>query len=263
MSRCKDVEEGMKDDMKKTAKEVLVAFISVLGILGGFSVHAEQSGTADLAHRRETRRTAVTDQPRRWAGFQRVVGYKDLVFLGKVDTQTDSFLLADVQEEDGRLVLTQRTCRVNIAEVAGVQASIEDRAAQRLPQVVIEFEKAVGGSFKPASWVSRWGQNDDDGDGEAGVTIEVDAPLCGGSLRVASTTTTEAQARRVADAIEASVDVTVEQSILETSNFCLDLTASDTVEQVHGKVLYVPVPSSATCASLLGRGWPVTPPSAK
>lgn len=196
----------------------------------------------------------------RWAGHQRVEGQRSLTLLGDIETRTDSFVLADVRREGDKVYLTQRTCRVAIAKAAGVKATISDTTARRLPPVSIELQRAGERRYRPASWVSRWDASDHDGDGEAGVTVKVDAPLCGGSLYVSSVTTTRAMVQPFAEAIEAWVDVTVEQTILDTSNVCLDLTASDTVERVTGRVQYVPVDADASCESLVRSGWPVTLP---
>lgn len=196
----------------------------------------------------------------RWAGRQVVLGEQDLTLLGTVDTRAESFILADVRRHPDRYVLTQYTCRVDLAEVAGVSARMSDPAAQAVPPVTIEIPRKPDGTPEPVSWVVDWGSTDHDGDGNRGVTVSVGAPLCGGELYLSSRTTTKAYVFERDAALEASVDVTVEQTIFDTSNVCLDLATSDSVEQVSGRVKYVPVSKSETCSSLLRKGWPVPPP---
>lgn len=237
---------------------VLFVFCTGLCASSGASIaSAKTLGTPSRSGRPSRTPQAGTE---RWAGHQRVEGQRNLTLLGNIETRTDSYVLADVRREGDRVYLTQRTCRVSIAKAAGVQASISDATARRLPPVSIELQRIGDRRYRPASWVSRWDASDHDGDGEAGVTVTVDAPLCGGSLYVSSVTTTRAMVQPYADAIEAWVDVMVEQTILDTSNVCLDLTASDTVERVTGRVQYVAVDTDASCESLVRSGWPVTLP---
>ncbi|MEM6730901.1 MAG: hypothetical protein AAF658_05060 [Myxococcota bacterium] len=204
----------------------------------------------------------VRDAPplERWAGHQVVLGSQDLALLGAIDTRAESFVIADVRRYPDKLVMTQYTCRVAMAEAAGVQASMKDTTARTLPPVKIEIPVGDAGGYRPSTWVSEWGSADFDGDGEDGVTVEVDAPLCGGSLYLSSRTTTKALVNPYQKAIEAFIDVRVEQEILDTSNICLDLATSDSIEEVAGRVRYAPVASSSTCDSLFRQGWPVLVP---
>lgn len=196
----------------------------------------------------------------RWAGRQVVLGEQSITFVGTVETRAESFVIADVRRYPDRYVMTQYTCRVNLAEVAGVRAKIADGTAQSVPPVTFEVPRSADGSLAPVSWVTDWGEADHDGDGNRGVTVEVGAPLCGGYLYLSSRTTTKSYMFERKQALEASLDVTVEQRIFDTSNICLDVATSDTVEQVSGRVTYAPVARSETCASLLRKGWPVAAP---
>ena len=196
----------------------------------------------------------------RWAGRQVVLGEQSFTLVGTVDTRAESYVLADVRRYPDRYVLTQYTCRVDLAEVAGVSAEMSDASAQSVPAVTIEIPRAEDGTLKPVRWVADWGRSDLDGDGYPGLTVASGAPFCGGDLYLSSRTTTKAFVFERDRALEASVDVTVEQSIMDTSNVCLDLATSDSTESVTGRVKYVPVKNSATCASLLREGWPVAAP---
>lgn len=209
-------------------------------------------------------RAAVTTEWRiveRWAGHQVVSGRKDLSVLGEVETRTESFLIADVSRRGDDYRLTQYTCRVAMSPVNGVQAKIADRAVRSLPPATIEFSSRPGGQFSPSRWNTGWGVADYDRDGRQGLTVTVDAPLCGGALYISSTTQTDAQWEAYDAGLEANLEVSVEQDILDTSNWCLDLATSDTTETVVGKVRYLPVSKESTCDRLFSSGWPVLVPT--
>lgn len=230
---------------------------------------AADAGAADVLDlssiRASSLRNASTRSHRyvpleRWAGRQVVLGEQDFTLVGTVDTRAESFVIADVRRYPDRYVMTQYTCRVDMAEVAGVSAKMTDATAQSTPPVTIEIPRDRRGRLAPVTWVSDWGDSDLDGDGERGATVAIGAPLCGGDLYLSSRTTTKAYPFERDAALEASVDVTVEQRILDTSNLCLDLATSDSREQVSGRVKYLPVAKHETCASLLRKGWPVSAP---
>lgn len=209
--------------------------------------------------------TALAQEPswelvERWAGHQVVLGRQDLTLAGEVETRTDSFVIADVRRQGARYRLTQYTCRVAIAQVAGVQAELSDAAVRSLPPATIELERRADGAFRAASWTTVWDDRDHEGDGNAGVTVSIDAPLCGGSLYISTVTTTNARFLPFEAGADGEVDVTVSQRILDTSNWCLDVATADSVERVRGRVRYAPIAQEATCDQLFADGWPVFVP---
>ncbi|MEO1171650.1 MAG: hypothetical protein AAFX94_06320 [Myxococcota bacterium] len=196
----------------------------------------------------------------RWAGHQVVLGLQDLTLVGEVETRTESFVIADVRRRGDDYRLTQYTCRVAISPVAGVQAELTDAAVRALPPATIEFRRENGEPVAPVAWTTVWDDSDHDQDGNAGVTVSVDAPLCGGSIYISTVTDTNARLLPYSSGIEGAVDVQVSQKILGTSNWCLDVATGDSVEKVQGRVRYAPIDASATCDQLFRSGWPVFVP---
>lgn len=187
-----------------------------------------------------------------WAGHQITFGVRDIPFKGEVVTRTDTFVLARAQRSAKGIELSQFACRVLIERVAGVQVSIDHRA---LPSSRVTFVPSENGFVADSEVV--WGEEDIDGDGHPGMTVEVDAPVCSGEIYVDNHSTTHATATHDGTRLRGNANVHVIQHVLGTKGRCLAMTASDTNEHVQGPFAYVAVPSGTTCASLRRDGWPV------
>ena len=110
-------------------------------------------------------------------------------------------------------------------------------------------------------WTVGWGEEDIDADGHPGLSIYVDAPLCGGVLYVASTVHNRAVASvgnsaRPGESLTGLVETDIEQRILGASNGCLRVVARDSVDRMRGVMSYVRVPDGTTCDTV-GAGWPI------
>ena len=186
-----------------------------------------------------------------WSGRQTVRGVRDLPVIGALDTRTDAWLLALIVRRDGLWRIEQTTCRVEIAEVAGVSVGFPTRTARLLGPVRIELAQGKDDVLHAAPWTSRLGEADLEGDGWPGVTLSVSAPLCSGKLAVASDTTTAAVVRR-ADERELTLDlkVRVAQRILATDGWCLSFAETSTTDDFTGTVRYEPLPEGASCAEV-------------
>lgn len=184
-----------------------------------------------------------------WVGTER-----ELPILGVLRTQTDTWVIAELRVEDGRVTIEQRPCGMEIKPVAGVHVGMDQAGLQRLPSTTFHFDSASGGGLEAPAWRQGWGEEDVDHDGDPGATIRVRHPLCGGRLQVASDTTSTATGRWEGGALVGDLSVEVGQRILGASGACLKLAARDSVETMRGGFRYTPVlPGSGCEASTLGR----------
>ncbi|HWB78728.1 MAG TPA: hypothetical protein VG755_27370 [Nannocystaceae bacterium] len=188
-----------------------------------------------------------------WAGHQIVFGSRDVPFEGTVATRTDTFTLARVRRRDDSVELTQIACRVLVEPVAGVEVKID---AAALPRSAMRFAKDDAGEFVADAQLG-WGEDDVDGDGNPGVTVRVQAPVCSGELYVSNQSRTRAQAAYDRDRFEGRAAVRVVQHIIDAKGACLSVVARDTDERVRGPFAFVRVAADATCEQLLRDGWPV------
>lgn len=192
-----------------------------------------------------------------WAGHQVVWGKRKIPVLGERETRTETFVLARVRRLGSDIELAQGACRVVVKDVAGVRTRIAAAAVRRLPVVWFRLEgNAVGDGWR-GRWRSGWDARDWDGDGRPGLRVEVGAPLCGGSVYVATESESRAEAEPYGAAVRGRVSVTVYQRVLGASNVCLELAGRDTEEEQRGVFAYQPVPADSTCDSLAEAGWPV------
>lgn len=192
-----------------------------------------------------------------WVGHQITRGRRELPVLGDLETRTDTWVIAEVRHPDDRTIeIRERACRVRMAEAAGAQVSISDAQVQKLPEVVVRYTRAANGDgWNATPWRAGWDSDDHDGDGQPGLGVTVEAPLCGGRLHVASTVHSVARAWDAGGALAGQMKVKLAQKILGTEGACLGVLASDTAEQLTGRFAYRPVPAGATCASLERNGW--------
>ncbi len=187
-----------------------------------------------------------------WAGHQVSFGKREVPFKGEVQTRTDTWTLARVRQDGERLTLTQEACMVVIKPVAGVKVHMDARA---LPSNAFDFS-SNGVDLKGSSLV-KWADEDVDGDGNPGMTVHVDSPVCSGDLYVSNKSKTSARASLEDGSLRGKARVTVEQQVLGAKGACLSVVASDTREVVTGPFAYAPVDTGATCRSLFQSGWPV------
>ena len=203
-------------------------------------------GTADTVN------TAHAAPAELWAGHQVVWGTANVPLIGERETRTDSYFLAHVERDAEGMHFIQETCRVEIAPVAGVRTFIAPETFPALPTVPFTLKEA-GGRWT-GQWDAGWTEQDDDKDGEPGVTVHVQVPLCSGRVFVSSQSETHAEARFVGANLEGEVRVHFTQKVLGASNPCLSLTAANNQDTLHGVVRYRPIDRSDTCAAVAA--WP-------
>lgn len=196
-----------------------------------------------------------------WAGYQEVEGKREVPLLGVVKTLARTWFLAELTPTpSGGFRLTQRPCHVEFKPVMGVRVGMAPEAVPKLPPSVGTFEPE-GPGFAAQGWVTAWDATDIDQDGHPGVTMRIEAPLCGGLLYVASQATTRARARMQGDALEGRVQVDVKQQVLGAEGACLRQFAASEAEQVSGWFRLVPMPEGTQCPTDLAT-WPALPKQA-
>lgn len=195
------------------------------------------------------------EMPAVWAGHQVTLGTRKVPIKGLIRTRMDSFVLARLERNGSLLELKQSACDVRFSGVAGVDVSMDGTA---LPQTLTVFATAEGSDELAGRSVVAWSSDDIDDDGNPGITIHVDAPICSGDLYVANHSRTTLTATLTPSRLEGDADIRVKQQILGAKGACLSAVAKNTDEKQFGPFAYVPVSADATCESLLAAGWPVS-----
>jgi hypothetical protein len=194
----------------------------------------------------------------RWAGHQVTITARKVPLLGTIETRQDVLMIADVVRDGDTLSLTEQPCQITLRSGTKVEVRFDRGAVQNIPPARIRY--TFGGSVWSGSWTGGWGQRDVDGDGKAGFGVGVDAPVCDGTMQIATLTATSGSAREVGGGLDGNVRIALTRDILSTDSACLSLVPKHTEEVVSGSFVYRPVPAGATCASLLAEGWPVRMP---
>lgn len=190
-----------------------------------------------------------------WAGHQITYGSRKVPFRGRVQTRTDTYVLARVNRDGDKLVLRQKACSIDFKPVGGVKVRMD---SSQLPSDTFRFKARPSGSFAGFSKVA-WGEEDIDRDGNPGMTVVVDSKVCSGSLYVSNDSKTQAFAEFDGSGagFHGKARVSIKQTVLGAKGVCLRVVAKDTDEQVRGPFSYVPVPAGSTCRSLARKEWPV------
>ncbi|MFT4622726.1 MAG: hypothetical protein ACI8PZ_001382 [Myxococcota bacterium] len=183
-----------------------------------------------------------------WAGTVAVLGERKVPILGTVQFRTDTNALADVWRVDGGWLLSQRTCGVHFARTAGAQLHLAEHAPAAMPLSTIHFV-ASGDQWLAGPWPSGWNADDHDADGEAGITVNVKAPICGkGELHVESVATSAARgAPTTGVALAGDIKVRVIQTNHSAKGICLRLLPRETDETMIGRFAYRQVALGTTC----------------
>ena len=94
--------------------------------------------------------------PELWAGHQITYGSRKVPFKGRMQTRTDTFVLARVERDGDELVLRQKACAIDFKPVAGVKVRMDPTG---LPRDTFRFQAKSSGSFAGRSKVA-WGNED-------------------------------------------------------------------------------------------------------
>lgn len=199
--------------------------------------------------------TAAPEQ-KTWVGVLSVLGSRKIPLLGKVEFQTDTFVLARATRRDAtHWDVDQATCRVAFPKTMGAQISLDPAAFAKIPHSTLTWEIADDGSWSAGPWASGWSEEDHDRDGEPGITLNVRAPFCGGDLYASSEADQSATGRPDGTHVVAgTIQVHVIQKTLGTKGPCLSLMARDSDEVMDGRFAFLEVPEGTTCDS--AQRWP-------
>lgn len=191
-----------------------------------------------------------------WIGVISVLGSRKIPLLGKIDFQTDTFVLAQAtRRSDLQWDVRQTTCRVAFPKTMGAEITVDPTAFGKIPKADFSWVIGQDGTWSAGPWRSGWDESDHDGDGEAGLTLQVEAPFCGGDLFASSEATQTATGRPTStDLIAGDIRVHVIQKTLGTRGPCLGLMARDSDEWMDGRFRMVRAPAGTTCDSDLE--WP-------
>ena len=193
-----------------------------------------------------------------WAGHQVVFGVTNVPVLGKRETRADSYVLAKVTKENGKITFEQRACRVAFKKVVDAQVRIPEKALLELPAATFSFTPS-GEILKAVPWQVGWGREDVDHDGKPGLTVDVDSSICGGKLYIASDTRSAAHAKLIDDGegMMGKISVRVRQKVLDSDSACLKTFSENSDETQNGGFIYRRVQDDASCRSLLQGPWPI------
>jgi|SRR5690606_23346902 len=190
-----------------------------------------------------------------WAGHQVTFGTREVPVLGTLETRLDTYVIARVRRQGGTIQIDQRACKVDYGDVGGVKVYVD---ANALPDSRIVFEQVEGTPHYSMSGTVNWGEEDIDEDGNPGMRVYVDAPICAGNLHVTNKTTTSARAfSDDGGPLFGEVTISVRQRILGAEGRCLAAMSEDSYERSKGSFRYTKIKANETCKSLLDAGWPV------
>ncbi len=196
----------------------------------------------------------------RWAGHQVTVTTRHVPLLGDIVTRQDVYMIATAERTADGFVIDEQPCTITIRSGSKVRLDFEPAAVRRIPPVHAVWRAAPDG-FR-ATWPGGWDTRDVDGDGKAGLKVAVTAPLCNGTMSIATNTRFDGAAvLGPQGALQGNVSISVSRAILDVDTTCLGLVPKRQEEMVRGTFTYVPVDAGASCTSWARTSeWPAQVP---
>jgi len=193
-----------------------------------------------------------------WAGHQVLNGKRKVPIYGEKDTHTENYLIAEVHRLPGHIEIIQKTCRIDIQPIKSVLASMKTETVARLPKSRLSLYEKADGSVAGPPWNTGWGDEDLDGDGHPGATVQISGTSCSGEVYVSNQSTTTLLSGRATDeGLSGQISVRMKQRIFGASGFCLKLMAGDSDETQTGWFAYRRIQPGNSCRTLAGKPWPV------
>jgi hypothetical protein len=199
-----------------------------------------------------------------WAGHQVLNGKRKVPIYGEKDTHTENYLIAEVHRSPGHIEIIQKICRIDISPIKNVLASMRPETVVRLPKSRFALDEKPDGQVMGPPWSTGWGDEDLDGDGHPGVSVEISGTSCSGEVYVSNqSTTTLVSGHATEDGLTGQLSVRMKQKILGASGFCLKLIAGDSDETQTGHFAYRRIQPGNSCRTLSAKPWPVKAEGAK
>jgi hypothetical protein len=195
-----------------------------------------------------------------WVGEQVTDGVRKVPILGDVTSRTTIRTVARAAKQpDGSFVVVEKVCTIDVRTSGGVTLGFDPTFVANVPAATFRYVPgAEGWSVEP--WRAGWGDEDVDGNGVAGISVTVDAPICDGSLDIATRSLLRAAVAPDGEAFGGTVAVDIDRTVLGGSNACLRLVPRRTSETVTGTFRFVPAGQPVTCEALDPAAWPVRAP---
>jgi hypothetical protein len=193
-----------------------------------------------------------------WAGHQVLSGKRKVPLYGEKDVRTENYLIAEVHRSATHIDIIQKSCRIDISPIKNVLANMRTETVVRLPRTRISLDLAPNGKVAGPPSSSGWGDEDVDGDGHPGATVQISGTSCSGEVYVSTqSSTTLLSSRLTGDGMIGKLSVRTRQKILGASGLCLKLFAGDSDEVQSGFFAYRRIQPGNNCRSLAGKPWPV------
>jgi hypothetical protein len=193
-----------------------------------------------------------------WAGHQVLHGKRRIPILGLLDTRLDTYYLAKIRVREGRIEVAQEACVSRYARFAGVSVSFP---ASALPDLNFTLAPLANQNYIGSTSVS-WGEEDIDRDGQPGMSIDVDAAICGGTIYVGSDTRVTMELDTLTPTvISGRTHMHHTFEVHDASTFCLRAFSRNRSESAAGTITFVPLASPKSCTQLARGPWPRRQPS--
>ena len=204
-----------------------------------------------IAHASTSESGSLVTTEETWVGHQIVRANREIMVLGKIETQVDAFVLARVRRNKHRIEIQQQVCALEFSKQLGVSVSMSPGTIAKLPIAEMVFERqSESQDYAARPWVVQWGRNDLEGDKKPGATIDVDAGICSGKIYVGSRTQSSATGHFTPSGFSAQISIELEQMVLGASNWCLKVASSNLTEHQRGFLSYRRVNKDTTCQSI-------------
>lgn len=188
-----------------------------------------------------------------WAGHQITEGKRKIPILGTIPTRLDTYYLAKIRRRpDGRIQVIRKACRARYAPIAGIDVHFP---VEHTPDLHLDYKP------KKSQWEAegsvQWQREDLDQDQQPGLSITVDALICGGKLYIGCKTKVKSQAQWRSKTIwEGRMDLRHAFEVLGASRFCLRAFSRNRGEHNRGRFRFKALPGPTTCAALNKKPWP-------
>lgn len=195
----------------------------------------------------------------RWARAQKTTALVDVPFVGETAVRTLTITIADVTQEEDRLVLTESVCAIESEPVSPLvkmkyPAAFLRAASGGVTKALLKREGTAVRYVEPRN-ERIVGAKDEDGDGHPGVTVRVEG-MVDGEVYVRQRGWQTAKGRLLSERrISGRVTIGVEQKILGASRSMLEDAPPSRPHPDPKRHVFrmAKVPEGADCRDVLAR----------